>query len=152
MNDFFTATILIATVASGIRLATPFLLASLGEALGQRSGVLNLGVDGVMLMGAFTAYFIILKTGNPILGAAAGTAGLLRRQTGRPPVAARGHSFAIMSATTAHPSTVTPEIEKARQAYNEQVPAAVRAQSDYFHQELIKTLAGGDAALLGNLA
>lgn len=73
MNDFFTATILIATVASGIRLATPFLLASLGEALGQRSGVLNLGVDGVMLMGAFTAYFIILKTGNPILGAAAGT-------------------------------------------------------------------------------
>jgi hypothetical protein len=47
---------------------------------------------------------------------------------------------------------LAPEIEKARQAYNEQVPAAVRAQSDYFHQELIKTLAGGDAALLGNLA
>ena len=46
---------------------------------------------------------------------------------------------------------LAPEIEKARQAYNEQVPAGVRAHTDYFHQELIKTLAGGDAALLGNL-
>ena len=73
MNDFFTTTILIATVASGIRLATPFLLASLGEALGQRSGVLNLGVDGVMLMGAFSAYYIVLQTGNLLLGAAVGT-------------------------------------------------------------------------------
>jgi len=72
MSEVLTTTILIATVASGIRLATPFLLASLGEALGQRSGVLNLGVDGVMLMGAFTAYFIVLKTGNLLLGAAAG--------------------------------------------------------------------------------
>jgi len=46
---------------------------------------------------------------------------------------------------------LAPEIEKAREAYNEQVPAGVRAHTDYFHQELIKTLAGGDAALLGNL-
>jgi hypothetical protein len=46
---------------------------------------------------------------------------------------------------------LAPEIEKARLAYNEQVPAGVRAHTDYFHQELIKTLAGGDAALLGNL-
>ncbi|MFV0439444.1 MAG: ABC transporter permease [Desulfopila sp.] len=69
MSDFFSTTILVATVASGIRLATPFLLAALGEALGQRSGVLNLGVDGVMLMGAFAAYFTVLKTGNPFFGA-----------------------------------------------------------------------------------
>ena len=68
MNDFFTATILIATVASGVRLATPFLLASLGEAFGQRSGVLNLGVDGGMLLGAFGAYYTVLKTGNLYLG------------------------------------------------------------------------------------
>ena len=49
-------------------------------------------------------------------------------------------------------SRLAPEIERARQAYNEQVPAGVRAHTDYFHQELIRTLAGGDAALLGNLA
>ena len=48
-------------------------------------------------------------------------------------------------------SRLAPEIEKARQAYNEQVPPDVRSQTDYFHQELIRTLAGGDATLLGNL-
>ena len=68
MNDWFSTTILVATVAAGIRLATPFLLASLGESLGQRSGVLNLGVDGVMLLGAFGAYYSVLKTGNLLLG------------------------------------------------------------------------------------
>ena len=74
MNDFFTTTILIATVASAIRLATPFLLAALGEALGQRSGVLNLGVDGVMLLGAFGAYYTVLKTNNLLYGVAMGIA------------------------------------------------------------------------------
>ncbi len=54
MSAFFTTAILTATIASGIQLAAPFLLASLGETLGQRSGVLNLGVDGIMLLGAFT--------------------------------------------------------------------------------------------------
>ena len=46
---------------------------------------------------------------------------------------------------------LAPEIEKARQAYHEQVPAVVRTHTDYFQQELIRTLAGGDATLLGNL-
>ena len=73
MDDIFTTTILVATIASGIRLATPFLLASLGETLGQRSGVLNLGVDGVMLLGAFTAYYAVLKTGSLLLGILLGT-------------------------------------------------------------------------------
>ncbi len=48
-------------------------------------------------------------------------------------------------------SRLAPEIERARQAYNEQVPAGVRGDTDFFHQELIRTLAGGDATLLGNL-
>lgn len=61
MGDFFTVSVLVATLASGIRLATPFLLASLGEMVGQRSGVLNLGVEGVMLIGAFTSYFTVLR-------------------------------------------------------------------------------------------
>jgi hypothetical protein len=46
-------------------------------------------------------------------------------------------------------SRLHPEIEKARQAYNDQVPAGVRGHTDFFHQELIRTLAGGDATLLG---
>lgn len=68
MGDFFTVSVLVATLASGIRLATPFLLAGLGETIGQRSGVLNLGVEGNMLLGAFTAYYIALETESATLG------------------------------------------------------------------------------------
>ncbi len=72
MSSFFTEAVLIATVASGIRLAVPLLLASLGETYGQRSGVLNLGVDGIMLLGAFGGYYAVLQTGNVWLGLAVG--------------------------------------------------------------------------------
>ncbi len=78
MSDSFAVMIIVATIASGIRLATPFLLASLGEALGQRSGVLNLGVDGVMLLGAFGAYYTVLQSNNLYYGLLVGIAiGLL---------------------------------------------------------------------------
>lgn len=73
MSDLFTMTVLVATVASGIRLATPLLLASLGETFGQRSGVLNLGVDGVMLLGAFAGYYTVLQTDLILLGLIVGT-------------------------------------------------------------------------------
>ena len=72
MSEFFTEAVLIATIASAIRLAVPLLLAGLGEAYGQRSGVLNLGVDGVMLLGAFGGYYTVLKVGNVWLGLLAG--------------------------------------------------------------------------------
>ena len=62
MSQFFTSSILTATVATGIALAAPFLLAALGETIGQRSGVLNLGVDGIMLLSAFSGYYAALKT------------------------------------------------------------------------------------------
>jgi simple sugar transport system permease protein len=68
VSRFFTEAVLIATVASGIRLAVPLLLASLGETYGQRSGVLNLGVDGIMLLGAFGGYYAVLQTGNVWFG------------------------------------------------------------------------------------
>jgi ABC-type uncharacterized transport system permease subunit len=68
MREFFTEAALVATVASGIRLAVPLLIASLGEMYGQRSGVLNLGVDGVMLLGAFGGYYAVLQAGNVWLG------------------------------------------------------------------------------------
>jgi len=62
VSHFFTSSILTATVATGIALAAPFLLAALGETIGQRSGVINLGVDGIMLLSAFTGYYAALKT------------------------------------------------------------------------------------------
>lgn len=67
-EQLFTATAIIGIITSGIRLATPYLFASLGEMFAQRSGVVNLGTEGVMLMGAFMGYYALLQTGNPWLG------------------------------------------------------------------------------------
>lgn len=72
MSEFFTTTVLIATLASGVRLAVPLLLAALGETFGQRSGVLNLGVEGMMLLGAFGGYYTVLQTDNVWLGVLVG--------------------------------------------------------------------------------
>ncbi|HUN05935.1 MAG TPA: ABC transporter permease [Aggregatilineales bacterium] len=57
--------------AAALRLATPYMFASIGEMFGQRSGVLNLGVDGIMLMGAFFAHYVALSTGSAVLGVGA---------------------------------------------------------------------------------
>lgn len=66
--DFFTANVILGILASGIRLATPYLYAAIGETFGQRSGVLNLGVEGQMLLGAFAGFYITFQTNNPWLG------------------------------------------------------------------------------------
>ena len=55
LDDIFTASVF----ASAIRLATPYIFAALGETFAQRSGVLNLGVDGIMLMGAFGGFYAV---------------------------------------------------------------------------------------------
>jgi len=64
ISDLFSMTVLVGILASGIRLATPYLYASIGETFSQRSGVLNLGVEGQMLLGAFAAFYVALTTEN----------------------------------------------------------------------------------------
>ena len=64
ITELFSATVVVGILASGIRLATPYLYAAIGETFGQRSGVLNLGVEGQMLMGAFAAFYVALITEN----------------------------------------------------------------------------------------
>jgi ABC-type uncharacterized transport system permease subunit len=68
ISDLFTTTVLVGILTSGIRLATPYLYAAIGETFGQRSGVLNLGVEGQMLMGAFASFYIAFISGNLWLG------------------------------------------------------------------------------------
>jgi simple sugar transport system permease protein len=68
ISELLSVTVLVGILASGIRLATPYLYAAIGEAFGQRSGVLNLGVEGQMLLGAFAAFYVVLNTGNLWLG------------------------------------------------------------------------------------
>lgn len=53
MNDW----LIVALIASGILYGTPLIIAAIGELLAERSGVLNLGVEGMMLMGAATAFW-----------------------------------------------------------------------------------------------
>jgi simple sugar transport system permease protein len=72
ISDLFNMTVILGILSSGIRLATPYLFASIGEAYSQRSGVLNLGVEGQMLLGAFFAFYIAKLTGNLWLGVLAG--------------------------------------------------------------------------------
>ena len=64
MNSEFLVPLLAAAVQSG----TPILYATLGEILTERSGILNLGVEGIMLVGALAAFLAARFTGSPMAG------------------------------------------------------------------------------------
>jgi simple sugar transport system permease protein len=59
---------MLAILASGIRLAIPYTLAGLGGTYSERSGVVNIGLEGMMLTGAFTAVAVTNTTGNAWVG------------------------------------------------------------------------------------
>ena len=56
---------ILAILASGIRLSIPYTLAGLGGTYSERSGVVNIGLEGMMLTGAFTAVAVTNATGSP---------------------------------------------------------------------------------------
>jgi simple sugar transport system permease protein len=68
MTEVFSVAVLVGILTSAIRLATPYLYAAIGETFGQTSGVVNLGVEGIMLVGGYAAFFVVLMTGNVWLG------------------------------------------------------------------------------------
>lgn len=59
---------------AAFRLAAPLLLAALGELVVERAGVVNIGIEGMMLCGAFAAFAASVATGQPAAGVAAGVA------------------------------------------------------------------------------
>ena len=68
----------LAVLGGAIRVSTPFLFVSLGECITERSGRINLGLEGTLVMGAMCAYGTSFLTGCPWLGVlAAGVAGSL---------------------------------------------------------------------------
>ena len=62
------ATILVAMLGGAIRVSTPFMFVALGECLTEKSGRINLGLEGTLVLGAMTAYAISFHTGSPWLG------------------------------------------------------------------------------------
>ena len=70
MSDHFHD-VFLAVLASTLRVSTPLLLAALGGLLCERSGVINIGLEGMMLMGAFAAASAAFLTHSPWIGALA---------------------------------------------------------------------------------
>jgi len=64
LNLLWSGDLLYAT----LRLTTPIMFAALGGLLCERAGVLNIGLEGMMLGGALAAYLVALRSGNPYLG------------------------------------------------------------------------------------
>jgi simple sugar transport system permease protein len=62
-------------VAALLVASTPILLAAIGELVVERSGVLNLGVEGMMIVGAVTGFIAAVETGSPALGFVVGAIG-----------------------------------------------------------------------------
>ncbi len=70
MSELFT----LAVIFSAIRLATPLILAALGGMFSERSGIINIALEGLMLAGAFTAAAMTYELSNPYLGLLCGMA------------------------------------------------------------------------------
>lgn len=55
-------------LSSALRSATPILITTLGFCVSERSGILNIGIEGTMITGAFTGFTVSFITGSPLLG------------------------------------------------------------------------------------
>lgn len=70
-TENFIVTLLLGAIMAGL----PLLLAGLGEQMSEKAGVLNIGLEGMMLTGAYTGFLVAWASGSPSLGFLAGAAG-----------------------------------------------------------------------------
>lgn len=73
MSEFSTYHFTINLLAAGVTRGTPMLFAGLGEIICERAGILNLGIEGLMLVGAMSGYALSYRTGNPFLAVLIGS-------------------------------------------------------------------------------
>jgi ABC-type uncharacterized transport system permease subunit len=64
MDQILHAAFISGLIGATMRMATPIIFATLGEILAERSGVLNLGIEGIMLMGAVTGFLVSISSGS----------------------------------------------------------------------------------------
>ena len=91
----------LAVLGGAIRVSTPFLFVSLGECITEKSGRINLGLEGTLVFGAMTAYAIAYQTG----------VGLARRARGRASPARRSAPSTAGSASS-RASTTSPSASR----------------------------------------
>ncbi|MGD9044562.1 MAG: ABC transporter permease [Desulfobacterales bacterium] len=78
MGEIFDIAFISGLMGATMRMATPIIFATLGEILSERAGVLNLGIEGIMLMGAMTGFLFTFTSGSIWLGVfAAACVGML---------------------------------------------------------------------------
>jgi len=70
-----TLTLITTFLAATIRMATPIALAGLGETVSERAGISNIGVEAIMLSGAYFSFWAMFQTSSVALGLLAGIAG-----------------------------------------------------------------------------
>ena len=64
MSELLDVAFISGLIGATMRMATPIIFATLGEILAERSGVLNLGIEGIMLMGAMTGFLVTFNSGS----------------------------------------------------------------------------------------
>lgn len=64
IREIFNIAFFSGLIGATMRMATPIMLATLGEILSERAGVLNLGIEGIMLMGAMTGFLVTYTSGS----------------------------------------------------------------------------------------
>ena len=74
MQGLLTDTYLTALAAGAVIAGMPLLLAGLGETISEKAGVLNIGLEGMMLFGAYTGFVVALVSDSIWLGFVAGAA------------------------------------------------------------------------------
>lgn len=74
MGELLTATFFSALLAGGVTAGMPLLLAGLGETISERAGVLNIGLEGMMITGAYVGFVVALESGSLWLGFVGGLA------------------------------------------------------------------------------
>ena len=68
MNEFLTAAFLIPLFAAGVRMSVPLILGSVGEVVAEKTGVMNIGLEGQMLIAALISFIGAYFTGSLALG------------------------------------------------------------------------------------
>ena len=68
LDDLLQAAIIINILAATIRISTPLLLGAMGELVAEHSGVMNLGLEGMMMFGVFTVWLVVFAGGSTTMG------------------------------------------------------------------------------------